>query len=130
MRICADSPLLDIRILKKLINISKTCYYDIITNVHPRSFPKGQSVEILKKKVFMKNFHLIKSNYDKEHVTTYFYKHSKNFKLKNLFYKKNYSKMNLSVDTLNDLKRIRKIDKIIKKKYNSNFTLENLIAAC
>ena len=70
VRICADSPLLDTQILDKIVNFSKKNDYDVITNVYPRSFPKGQSIEILNKNIFIKNFPLIKNKYDQEHVTT------------------------------------------------------------
>ncbi len=127
MRVTADSPFIDSAIIKKMLKISKTNKYEIITNVCPRSFPKGQTVEIFKSKTFKDFFSKIKTKSDKEHVTTFFYKNKKKFKLKNIFYKKNFSKMNLSVDTEDDLKRSRKIEKIINKKYGSDFSLKNLI---
>ena len=48
---------------------------------------------------------------------------------KNILYKKNLSTMNLSVDSPADLKRSRKIERIVVKKYRSNFSIENLINA-
>ena len=128
VRICADSPLLDTQILDKIVNFSKKNDYDVITNVYPRSFPKGQSIEILNKNMFIKNFPLIKNKYDQEHVTTYFYRNSKNFKIKNFLYKKNFSKINLSIDNPRDLIKLEKVIKKIIKKYNSNFSIKNLIS--
>ena len=44
-----DSPLIDYKLINKAIKISKKYNkYDIITNVYPRTFPQGQSVEIIK----------------------------------------------------------------------------------
>ena len=49
VRISGDSPLIDPKIIDKAIKIShKQGKYDIITNVFPRTFPKGQSVEVIK----------------------------------------------------------------------------------
>ena len=120
---------MDNNILTKLIKISKSKNYDIVTNVCPRSFPKGQTVEIFKSKFYKKNFSYIKTKNDKEHVTTYFYKNRSKFKIKNILYKKNFSNLNLSIDTRNDLRRSRKIQRIILKKYRSDFSLKNLISA-
>ena len=77
--------------------------------MYKRSFPKGQSVEILNTNFFLKKFNNIKTKYDRENVTTYFYKNSKFTKIMNIENKVSFSKVNLSVDTLEDLKKIRKI---------------------
>ena len=53
------------------------------------------------------------SKYDKEHVTTFFYKNYKKFKIVNFKNKKNLSKVKISVDFKKDLKEIRKKLKLI-----------------
>ena len=119
IRINADSPLIDSKLIDSIIN-KKDIKYDIITNVLKRSYPKGQSVELLKSKFFLKNYINIKSKNDLENVTSYFYKNSKMFKILNIKNKKDYSYVNLSVDTIDDLKNIRKIYKNTKiKKWQS-----------
>ena len=46
--------MLDPTLLELLIKFhKKNIKFDIITNVFPRSFPKGQSIEIIKKNIFM-----------------------------------------------------------------------------
>ena len=128
VRICADSPFIDPKIIDKCIRTFNSNKYDIVTNVCPRSYPKGQSVEVFKSDVFKNNFSKIKSKKYNEHVTTYFYKNKKKFKIKNIFYKKNYSNINLSVNTNEDMKFVRIISKKIEKKYRSNYCLDNLIS--
>ena len=54
IRICADSPFIDPYLIDKCINFYKKKKYDIVTNVSPRSFPKGQSIEIFNTDIFMK----------------------------------------------------------------------------
>ncbi len=108
LRINADSPLIDYKLID-LIATKKINNPDIITNVYKRSFPKGQSVEIFNTKFFQKKYHKIKSKYDLENVTSYFYDNIKNIKIKSIKNKVSFSHINLSVDTIDDLKRIRKI---------------------
>lgn len=121
IRISGDSPLIDYRILNKAINLyKKSNDVDLITNVYPRTYPKGQSVEIIKNSIIKKNLRKF-SLFDKEHVTTFFYKNAKNFKIKNLRSKKKYSFKNLSVDTIKNLNNI--IKKFDKKNFN-NFRLK------
>lgn len=121
MRISADSPLIDPVIIDKAITIfnSQKRKCDIITNVFPKSYPKGQSVEIIKT-VKLRHF-LSKFNKEqKEHATKYFYKNYKNFMIKNFKSFKNKTKIKLAIDTKNDLKIILK--KFNKKKF-INFSL-------
>ena len=121
MRISADSPLIDPVIIDKAIKIfnNQKKKYDIIANVFPRSYPKGQSVEIIKTaklKHCLRKF----NKEQKEHVTKYFYKNHKNFMIKNFMSVTNKAKIKLAIDTKNDLKLILK--KFNKKKF-INFSL-------
>ena len=60
-------------------------------------------------------------------MTTYFYDNKKKFKIRNIFFKKDLSNINLCVDTKDDLKKAKLITKLINKKYKSKFYLENFI---
>ena len=83
LRISGDSPLIDYRIINKSINIfKKNKNFDLITNIFPRTFPSGQSVEIIKTNLLGKNLKFF-SKLDKEHVTRYFYRNFLRFKIKN-----------------------------------------------
>ena len=51
IRINGDSPLIDSKIIDKAIRLhKKNKKFDLISNVFPRTYPKGQSVEIIKVK--------------------------------------------------------------------------------
>jgi len=117
VRINGDSPLIDPKLVDKAIEISqKEKKYDIITNVFPRTFPKGQSVEVIKTSIikkYSKNF----SKLDKEHVTKYFYDNSNKFLIKNFTFNGKNKIMKLSVDTKKDLKDILK--KFNNKKFKN-----------
>ncbi len=112
IRISADSPLIDSKIMDKMINISnqdKFKKFDLITNIFPRSFPKGYSVEIIKTSSLRKQIKFMDKE-EKEHVTLFFYKNHKKFLIKNL---KNFDKIkykiNTTVDKKKDLKNIKKL---------------------
>ena len=108
VRISADSPLIDYKIINKAIGIKQSIKrkFDLITNTFPRSFPKGQSVEIMNTNTLKKNIKYF-SKKQKEHVTLYFYMNSKNFTIKNFSQHKKKLE-NQAVDTKMDLKRILK----------------------
>ncbi len=115
IRINADSPLIDSKLIDLILSKNNK-KYDIITNVLERSFPKGQSVEIFNSNIFKKNFKNIHLKDDKENVTSFFYKNSSKFKILNIKNKVDFSSINLSVDTIDDLKIIRNIYKKTKTK--------------
>ena len=117
VRVSGDSPLIDPKLIDKAIRISqKEKKYDIITNAFPRTFPKGQSVEVIKTSIikkYSKNF----SKLDKEHVTKYFYDNSNKFLIKNFTFNGKNKIMKLSIDTKKDLKDILK--KFNNKKFKN-----------
>ena len=116
IRINADSPLIDYRIIDRAINIYKKNYnkFDLITNVFPKTFPSGQSVEIIKTNLLKNNLHKM-NKFELEHVTRYFYLNSKSFRIKNFILKNNKFRLKLSIDTKKDLLLIKK--KISKNKF-------------
>ena len=104
MRISADSPMIDGNLLSK-ISLSWTSQYDFATNIYPRTFPKGQSVEILKSDFFCKNFLKFDNQNDFEHVTPYFYRQINNFKYYALTDNQDNSEFSLALDYESDFKK-------------------------
>lgn len=111
LRISGDSPLIDPKIIDKaIILLRKHKNADIVTNVFPKTYSSGQSVEIIKTKILKENLQWM-NLYEKEHVTAFFYFNSERFRIINFKnndirrYKKNKK---FSVDTKSDLKKILK----------------------
>ena len=122
IRINADSPLIDFKLINLAIKILKNFgkdKYDLITNAFPRSFPSGQSVEIIRTSLLKKNIKKM-NKLELEHVTSFFYNNYKNFSIKSFSAKKKPIKIKLSVDTKKDLHLILQR---IKKKEFFNFTI-------
>jgi len=67
----------------------------------PRSFPKGQSFEIIKRDFFIKNYKKIISKNDKEHVTRKLY--TLKSKIFNLSIKPKLNQYSLALDSKKDL---------------------------
>jgi len=104
IRVNGDSPLIDYRLIQKGINIYKKGGYDFVTNALIRTFPKGQSVEIVNSETFLK-FDLHKLSADElEHVTAYFYNNKELFNIYNFNSEKKMGNIQLSVDTISDMK--------------------------
>lgn len=73
VRICADSPLMSSSLIQTMIQLVRPDL-DLITNIHPRTFPRGQSVEILHRRLFDEEKYFPNSDADREHVTPHLYR--------------------------------------------------------
>lgn len=106
VRLSADSPFIDPSLIEYLINFAKKNHYDVITNVLERTFPKGQSVEIIKSAIFSSIDQSVLTEAEKEHVFPYFYHHQNHFKIYSVRNIKNENHLNFCVDTIDDLNRL------------------------
>ena len=108
--------------MEKLIIKNKINNYEYLSNTNPPTFPDGFDIEIFSKKILKDSYLKAKSQFDKEHVTPYMIRNTKNkFNLKN---KIDLSKIRLTVDEEQDFILIKKIIKKLKKK---NITLQDII---
>ena len=107
VRISADSPLIHPEVISNMILSSKnSTKFDIVTNIFPRTFPKGQSVEIISRTALESLDNKFLSEYDKEHVTSYFYKNFADYRIQNVRNAQDLSNLNLCVDLPADLIKI------------------------
>lgn len=81
VRVSADSPFIDWRIIDQAISIYEVSNADLVTNIFPRTFPMGQSVEIINTQSLEKICKLERSTEQMEHVTPYFYENYRNFNI-------------------------------------------------
>ena len=122
IRVCCDRPFVDFNLIKKMmIYFKKNPNYEIITNVYPKTYPSGLTSEIIKVSSYKKIKYREFSEVDKEHISNYFYRKPKHFKIKN-FKSSNpkQKKLNLSIDYEKDLIFIKKI----YKRYKYNFLVK------
>ncbi|MDP3183214.1 MAG: NTP transferase domain-containing protein [Desulfobaccales bacterium] len=115
VRINGDSPLLDPRLIDQAVSIFVNREFDMVTNVRPRTYPAGQSVEVVAAAAFRRGYGRMLDPQDLEHVTKYFYNHAGDFKIFNLAAPRDYSAVHLAVDTHRDLEVVGDILARLKK---------------
>jgi spore coat polysaccharide biosynthesis protein SpsF len=109
VRLCGDSPFLDPAILSRAISLFRETRPDIVTNVFPRSYPAGQSVEVIDSATFLTvQPHFVEAD-DREHVTAHFYDHPDRFRIENFSHDPDLSYLSLAVDTEADFVRFASI---------------------
>ncbi len=111
-RINGDSPFTRVSLLEDGFQIINHNNYDLVTNLLPRRYPYGMSVEIIRGETFRKVYAKIsESKYYTEHISSIFYDQQEEFKIGKIPYKKglNHSDVRLTVDTLQDKELIDKM---------------------
>jgi spore coat polysaccharide biosynthesis protein SpsF len=101
VRINADSPLLDPAIVDQAVAMFAEGQWDLVTNVLTRSFPKGQSVEVVRTSLLAAT-HPVMTAEEREHVTQHFYRHADSFTIGNFTREPNLADLQHSVDTPED----------------------------
>ncbi|MCB9721108.1 MAG: NTP transferase domain-containing protein [Candidatus Omnitrophica bacterium] len=110
VRVTGDSPLIDSQLIDAGLDSFATGQFDMVTNVYPRSFPKGQSFEVLSAEVFLEALPRMAEPGDREHITQYFYRHADRYRIYNVASNTgNFAAENLSVDTADDFERFRQL---------------------
>ena len=78
VRVCGDCPFSDYKILDKMIQLVKTRNYDYISNTNPPTFPDGLDLEVFSTKSLLEARKKAKHSFDKEHVTPFIIRNTKN----------------------------------------------------
>jgi spore coat polysaccharide biosynthesis protein SpsF len=120
VRVTGDCPLIDPKVIKKMLDKYFDLMPDILTNAGideaHRTFPRGLDAEIFSIEVLRKAFNLATQNYQREHVTPYIYENFENIHI----FKNNvdYSNIRVTLDTSSDFELINSI-------YQNLYTLEH-----
>jgi spore coat polysaccharide biosynthesis protein SpsF len=106
VRICGDSPFIDPELIDRAIRAFRSMKPDLVTNTFPRSFPKGESVEVIRAAAFLSATERMTEPDEREHVTAVFYRRPGDYRIHNFSHSENLSAENLCVDTPEDLARM------------------------
>jgi len=102
IRVTADDPFKDFRLIDKAIKILRENKYDFVCNNNPVSFPEGLDVEALTMDSLSKSFLNSTSNFEKEHVTQYIHRNKNKFRIFNIKNDKDLSSYRWTIDTEED----------------------------
>lgn len=128
IRINGDSPFIDVSIIDYAVSLFEQGEVDLVTNVLKRSFPKGQSVEVILTNTFKTAYHLMTSDLDREHVTKYFYDRVEEFKIVSFSCGMNLGNVNMCIDTIEDHIRAETIIKKFPMELDNWQLISNLIS--
>lgn len=109
VRLSGDSPLLDQSLVDRAVALLRDSGSELATNVYPRTFPHGQSVEAFRTDAFARGYEAMEDDFDFEHATPFFYRHESDFLIASFVHDPNLGDLRLVVDTRDDLDTFAKI---------------------
>jgi spore coat polysaccharide biosynthesis protein SpsF len=109
VRITADCPLTDPAIVELVLSRLGSTGADYACNTLVRTYPRGLDAEAVRVPALHVAWHEADDPYDREHVTPYIYRHPGQFRLLSLRGREDHSLHQWSVDTADDLARVRAI---------------------
>ena len=128
VRISGDSPLIDPAIVDRAVALYRRESPGLATNVLRRTFPKGQSVEVISVPALTLACSEMNSASDREHVTTWFYANPSRVRIVAFESEKLRNSYQLSIDTPQDLERAEAILMLLGEPA-AEHSLEAVVAA-
>ena len=117
VRISGDSPLIDPQIVAAATELFNESPCDLVTNVNPRTFPPGQSVEVIRSgtlRGLLDSGQI--SGSDREHVTPVLYRHADQLRVRRFEARQlgggivmDGDLPSMTVDTWEDLNRVQSV---------------------
>ncbi|MEN0057471.1 MAG: glycosyltransferase family protein [Bdellovibrio sp.] len=110
VRVTADDPFKDYRMLDAMLAELETKKKDFISNNNPPSFPEGMDLEIMTFESLQKAAQQARDSFEREHVTQYIYRHPEMFKIANFRNQEgDFSDLRWTLDTEADLTMTRAV---------------------
>ena len=109
VRLTADCPLVDARIIDALIDMHLAEQRDYSSNFLERRYPDGIDAEIISIEALEVAWRESTERSDREHVTPYLYRHSERFNLGSLRCKRDLAALRWTVDHREDLDFVTKV---------------------
>ena len=101
-RINGDSPFIDSSLIANGFKLVQDNYRDLVTNIFPRSFPYGYSLEVLNAKKFKSLYSQFEETH-REHITSFYYENIDAMRYLNLSTNLDFEQqIRLTVDTETD----------------------------
>jgi len=131
VKIPSDCPLIDFRIIDKVLKfyLDNTDKYDFVSNLHPASYPDGNDVEVIPKKILEIAQNEAKTQLEREHTTPFIWERPERFRIGNITWETglDYSMSHrFTIDYKEDYEFIKRVyDELYSG--NPKFSLEDIL---
>lgn len=126
VRLTSDCPIIDFRVVDKIVNNFKQNDYDYVSNTLKRTYPRGMDTEVFSLSALEKAHNEATKDQAREHVTPYIYMNNDLFNIFNIETDKDNSSHRWTVDTEEDYLLICNIIDNFKSN-TDNFSMEDVL---
>ena len=128
VRLTSDCPLIDPSIVERVLEyyFDHSVEYDYVSNCLIRTYPRGMDTEVFPMRVLEEGFREAADPQDREHVTAFFYRHDRRYRVSNVAYSRDCSRHRWTVDTEEDFLLIKQILEILYPK-KPDFSMEDVL---
>ena len=122
VRLTSDCPMIDPLMIDQMIEFFMKNDYDYVSNTIERTYPDGLDIEIFSFDSLKEAFVNASEKESREHVTLYLnakkpHLKNGNFNIGQLKWSKDFSKIRITLDTIDDLRLINNVYKKLPKDY-------------
>ena len=127
VRITADCPLIDPKVVDTVVKkfLDNTGKVDYVSNIIKRTFPDGLDVEVISYESLQEAWQEVTDEFWREWVTMFFVENPQKFKLMNVEYQRDLSKLRWTLDYPEDLEFAREVYKHLYP--NGIFYMEDIL---
>lgn len=126
LRITADCPVIDSKVIDRLIKTYLTGGADYVSTGFDSKFPDGEDAEIFKFQALRKAWQNARLASEREHVTPYIWKNPQLFKITEIDYKINLSDKRWTLDNPEDYEFLKQVYKGLYRK-NKFFGIKEIL---
>lgn len=127
VRITADDPFKEPRLIDEAINTLVRESVDYVCNNFPPTYPEGTDVEVLTFDALERQELNSTSEYEREHVTQYIYHNPQDFKMLNLSNDKDLSYLRWTIDTEKDFEMTKRVYDDLYSSDDRIFHMEDIL---
>ena len=127
IRITADDPFKEPALIDCAVEKIVEEELDFVCNNNPPSYPEGLDVEVFTKKSIEIAEQNSVNEFEREHVTQYFYRNSSDFKICNISNNINLSHLRWTIDTDVDFSMVEMVYKYLSKNESEIFHMEDIL---
>jgi spore coat polysaccharide biosynthesis protein SpsF len=126
VRVSADSPILLPSLIDRAVLAFREGDFDLVTNVQKRTYPKGQSVEVLSMALLKATLQNSPSEAAREHVTPDLYDNATHYRIHSIESGSDWGGIRMCVDTQEDYRNLQALQRYLERPYWT-YSLEKLV---
>lgn len=124
VRLTADCPLLDPKIIDRVVQTFRQGEFDYVSNALECTYPDGLDAEIFRFTALERAWKEARLKSEREHVTAYIHKHPEVFRLGSVTHEEDLSALRWTVDTPRDLEFVRTVYSFFP---NADFGMDDIL---